>query len=304
MYSLSQVARGLSSPHLVLREANRVIHRRFNTWEYNRHGVDIFDEDWDNLIILDACRYDTFQAHHSLPGSLESRLSRGSATKEFLHGNFADRDLRDTVYVTANPVLYRNREAIQPRLHEWMDVWKEDGWDEEYRTVRPETMAEYGGRAAEQFPNKRLIVHFIQPHYPFIGPTGREHFDLDSLTCPVWLHISSDEFDIDDRLIERAFVENLELTLPHVETLLTAMEGKSVVTADHGQLLGERIRPLPLRDYGHPSGVYVDELIKVPWLVTQNGSRRDIVADEPAGRSASIGEDTVTERLERLGYIE
>jgi hypothetical protein len=207
------------------------------------------------------------------------------------------------VYVTANPVLYRNRDSIRPSLHAWIDVWREDGWDEEYKTVRPETMVEYGLRAVEEYPKKRLILHFIQPHFPFIGPTGRTHFDLGTLACPVWEHISSDEVPVDDDVIWKAFVENLELTLPHVEELLAELTGKSVVTADHGQLVGERVSPLPTRAYGHPVGIYVDELVKVPWLVSQNGERRTIEADD-AAEAASVDEETVTDRLEQLGYVQ
>lgn len=304
MYSLSQLSRALSSPGYFVREFNRIAHRRFNTWGYNEKGIDLFAEDWDNLIILDACRYDMFEEQHSLPGELESRISRGAATKEFLEANFQNRDLQDTVYVTANPVLHRNRESIQPSLHAWIDVWQEDGWDEECKTVRPETMVEYGLRAAEEYQNKRLILHFIQPHFPFIGPTGRRHFELDSLMCQVWEHIGSDDFDIDDETIWQAFDENLELVLPHVEQLLAELTGKSVVTADHGQLVGERVNPIPVRAYGHPVGIYVDELVKVPWLISQNGARRTITAEESTETRTTVDEETVTDRLEQLGYVE
>ena len=304
MYSLSQLSRAVSSPRLAVRELNRVAHRRLNTWEYNERGIDVFAEDWDNLLILDACRYDMFERHHTLSGRLESRISRGAATKEFLRANFADRDLTDTVYVTANPVLYRNRETVRPSLHAWIDVWREDGWDEEFRTVRPETMVEYGLRAAERYPHKRLIVHFIQPHFPFIGPTGQKHFELDSLTCPVWLHMSSEEFDVGDDVIWEAFVENLELTMPHVETRMEELDGKTVVTSDHGQLVGERVWPVPVRSYGHPFGIYVDELVEVPWLIDGDGQRRTIRAGEATGRRESVADGTVTDRLEQLGYVE
>jgi hypothetical protein len=40
-------------------------------------------EDWDNLIILDACRYGAFERNNTIPGALEYRFSRGSMTGEF-----------------------------------------------------------------------------------------------------------------------------------------------------------------------------------------------------------------------------
>lgn len=36
---------------------------------------------------------------HSLPGELESRISRGAATKELLEANFQNRDLQDKTMV-------------------------------------------------------------------------------------------------------------------------------------------------------------------------------------------------------------
>jgi len=79
--------------------------------------------------------------------------------------------------------------------------------------------------AAEQYPNKRLLVHFIQPHYPFIGPTGQEHFDLDSLDF--WDRVLRGEVDIPDDVLWNAYEENLEVVLPHVETLMEALDGEN-----------------------------------------------------------------------------
>ena len=45
-------------------------------------------EDWDNLIVLDACRYDMFKEINTIKGNLERGISRGSATSQFLIENF------------------------------------------------------------------------------------------------------------------------------------------------------------------------------------------------------------------------
>lgn len=322
MYSLSQLKRGLDSPHLLVREANRLVHTRGNR-RHNDRGIDIFAEDWDNLAILDACRYDMFRDQHDLPGRLESRISRGAHTSEFLDANVAGRDLRDTVYVTASPMYYRKREELDAQFHDVVNVWKEGGWHDEYRTVMPETVVEYAERAAERYPDKRLLVHFLQPHYPFVGETGREHFDLDDLAFE-WDAAFGDEFEFSDEVLWRAFRENLDEALPHVERLMHALPGKTVVSADHGQMIGDRSRPIPNREYGHPPGIYTSELTKVPWLVFENGPRKtihhgaasdDVETPEPEteasldGASGGDGEDEkdpdelVEDRLESLGYL-
>jgi len=41
-------------------------------------GCDVIKEDWDTLIILDGCRFDTFEEMNWIDGTLESRKSRGS----------------------------------------------------------------------------------------------------------------------------------------------------------------------------------------------------------------------------------
>jgi len=52
-------------------------------------------------------------------------------------------------------------------------VWGNE-WDEEYKTILPGDIAAAAHDAYETCPNKRLIVHFMQPHVPFIGDLGRE----------------------------------------------------------------------------------------------------------------------------------
>ena len=57
------------------------IKRSILSFYYKRNdGTHIMDEDWDNLIILDACRYDLFEEVNTIDGTLESRISLGSAS--------------------------------------------------------------------------------------------------------------------------------------------------------------------------------------------------------------------------------
>jgi len=293
MYSLSQLIRGLRTPSLLCREANRLYYRRLNNRRYNVSGVGVFDEDWDTLIILDACRYDMFKRISNLPGRLESRISRGSSTPEFLVANFDDRDLLDTVYVTANPQLYRNRHRIDTDLHAVIDVWNDEGWDDRYGTVLPETVADAALDAAETYPNKRHVVHFMQPHYPFL--TDETEFDKghledeDTEEGNVWTKLMEGTLDVDASKIKALYDQNLRRALPSVKQLLDELPGKTVVTADHGNMLGERSRPIPIREWGHPRGIYTDELVTVPWLVVDSETRRDIVAKRRRRRRSTGG---------------
>lgn len=297
--TVRRVKRGISEPHLVVREFNKYYYRFRGP---DDDAVDIFDEDWDNLLLLDACRYDTFEQRADLPGSLEKRMTRSSSTLEYLDEYIDGADLRDVVYVTANPQLYRKQDNIDINLHQIINVWQEEGWDDEFRTVRPETVGEAAIRAQEEYPNKRIVVHFIQPHYPFIGPTGQAHFDLDSLDF--WNRVSTGEITVDEDVLWRAYEENLDVVLPTVEHLLTELQGKTVVTADHGEMIGERASPIPMREYGHPTELRTKELVTVPWLEYQNGERREITREENDSikEMDEMDSDVVDERLEDLGY--
>lgn len=311
MYSLSQVSRGVGrgvkNPAFFGRELNRLYHRRLYRRAFNPAGVDVAAADWDNLVILDACRYDLFEERHDLPGRLERRQSRGSHTVEFLEANFGGRELLDTVYVTASPQLYRWRDRLDAQFHAVVDVWEGDGWDDEYNTVLPSTMTASVERAADRFPDKRLIAHYVQPHYPFLE-SGRELNtgrlgDLEGNAADLWDQLMRRELDVPVETLWRAYRENLDAALPHVDDLLSTLTGRTVVTADHGNMIGERAHPVPVREWGHPPGIYTDQLVAVPWLVHEADGRRDISADPPE-RSADVTDDTVSDRLRHLGYAE
>lgn len=312
MYSLSQLKKGFSHPVLVARELNELYYRFRGNDPFNSSGVDIFEADWDNLLILDACRYDLFRERSSLPGTLERRTSRGSSTHEFLHGNFAGRSLQDTVYVTANPVPYHFRDEIQVQFHDVVHVWQRDGWDDELGTVFPETTTDYARRFAEEYPNKRLVVHYIQPHYPFLDSSlefDKGHLsdtNLEEKDPNFWRQRLLGNLDVSADVLWEAYAENLDAVLPHVGDLLAELDGKSVVTSDHGNVFGERSFPIPIREWGHPPGIHMVDLVTVPWLVCENyDSRKKItVGDGTSSDLSDVDEGTVESRLNSLGYVE
>lgn len=305
MYSINDLIKGLRDPRKAGREINKLIHTRGGKYEWNPHGINIFDEDWDNLIILDACRYDAFADLADLPGRLESRYSRGSATYNFIRANFTDKHAHDTVYVSANAWFLKLKDQISAEVHDFIDLqYGEDEEDiewvhEDLVAVSPETVTEAAVEANEDYPQKRLIVHYIQPHHPFVGPTGREHFIQQSSSLIDVVEAS----DCSDELLWQAYKENLELVLPEVERLMRSLPGKTIVTADHGEMLGDRHDYVPVRDYGHHKGIFNDATVEVPWLVYESGGgvRKKVVADPPVGVDA-VDMESVDEQLRNLGY--
>lgn len=308
-----RLSRAIQNPRLFARGLNRFFHRRGGTRAENPDGIAVFNEDWDTLVVLDACRYDMFESINPLRGDLSSRISKGSSTPEWLQANFVGRDLRDTVYVTANPQLERNRENWDVMLHETINVWLEDGWDKATGTVRAETMTNAALDAAERFPNKRLVVHYMQPHYPFVpSETEFDKAHLQSISGDgsnpagenVWNQKFMGDLNISRNELWSIYVENLEYVLEHVAELLEDLSGRTVITSDHGNYVGERSSPIPIQEYGHPRGLYDEPVVRVPWLVNESGNRRITNSGngKPESETRSIEETIVEDRLQDLGY--
>ncbi len=113
--------------------------------------------------------------------------------------------------------------------------------------------------------------------------------------------------ELDKKSVWEAYEENLQIALKHVEKLIKSLRGKTVITSDHGNLFGERLFPFPVKRYGHPCGVYKKHLVKVPWLIIENGERKSIKISEKAANEGQIDDserETIKQRLRTLGYLE
>ena len=174
-YTLDNLRRALQNPVLIGRETLRLaswpIHRsygRYTNSQYDNESTDVIDEDWDNLILLDAARFDYFEDLNTISGSLRKEISRGKKSWEFIERNFIDRELHDTVYVTANPF---SSDIPEGTFH-YVDHLHARVWDSRIGTVQPEDVVEAAIEAHNEYPNKRLIVHYMQPHRPYLGETA------------------------------------------------------------------------------------------------------------------------------------
>lgn len=324
MYSKKELIKAIRKPREAVLELNAIYNWKRNGVPYNKDGIDHLEQDWDFLILLDALRYDIFKQESDLPGELRPVTSRGGGTQEWLRGNLAGRELTDTVYVNGNPQLDNIGAELDVTFHAVESVWR-DEWDDELETVRPESVGKRVLDAAEKYPNKRIIAHFVQPHEPYIGETGMQ-FDfggviethaekytedilstainnLFSVTGPRMKRQAKEAGMTVDELYQQAYRENVQAVLPEVRRLFNELEGKFVVSSDHGEMLGEKTRPIPMKYYGHRIGVHVPALTEVPYLVYETGERRRIRDD---GSSVKYENDNsqVAERLRSLGYAE
>jgi len=134
-YNYDNFKRSLRNPQLIIEEINRVVSRPIGsalgylTDQYFslkfESGKDVMSADWDNLILLDACRYDFFAEENTIQGDLNRVISKGSRSWEFMKGNFVGRELHDTVYITANPHVGRLEKDIFHTIIPLLEKWKE-----------------------------------------------------------------------------------------------------------------------------------------------------------------------------------
>ena len=233
-----------------------------HTEKISEEPDDIFSFDWDNLIILDACRHDLYE---EVNGETDYRITKESMSKGFIRENFSEGDYSDVVYITANPFFNEKKfkkltgRDVDDVFHEVFHTYRTD-WSEEENTVLPESVVRDAKTSEKLFPEKKKIIHFMQPHHPFIN------FDLvdagfdDILSTEIY----DNEWDLamrgdlEHEVVAEAYRENLELVMPHVKELGENLSGKTMVTADHGNLMGENGL------YWHPPRSKAKGLRKVP----------------------------------------
>ena len=251
------------------------------------------DRDWDTLIILDALRHDTYEERR--PDNWpKSRIVRSPAgnTWKFYKALKKDGPYFDTVAVTANP---RTLQVCSGQFHAIIDA-VDRAKDEELGTVPPDDMARLTLEAHEQFPDKRILSHWAQPHYPFIGDPEFPRFPYDE-PAP-WGPLYRGELDVE--WAYEAYASTFDVVVNDVERVVDGVSGKVVVSADHGNSFGEHPKWLPLPVYGHPRGSLLDCLVEVPWVEFDWEERRAIEWEE-ADSSYSVSDD-VERHLHDLGY--
>lgn len=274
-------------------------------------GPYVMDEDWDNLVILDACRADVFEKFCEIDGEYSTVFSRGETTPRFFNENFSGRDCYDTVMVSGNA----NVSNVLPKmnLHYFEGIWGEETtpmWEDDREIVPPDTVVDKTLDVHERFPDKRLISHFVQPHPPFVVKDGKKL----SQDSPYRSFSAAVEGDIPAAEMRSVYEENVNYVLNYVETLISELSGKTVITADHGELIDDYV-PLPYKvihprvgpskyhyyRYGHYTHLRQPELVQVPWLEIPSDDRREIrSADGSAGQE--FDKDIIESQLEALGY--
>lgn len=282
-------------------------------------------EDWDVLVVLDACRFDLWQSvapeEYGLPAG-PAAWSNASCSIDWIERNFnahPDR-LPGVGYVTANPFADHDADnARSADLHEsgmghfrplYKTEWQSIDTDPPIETVPPERVTDHAidaWRRREEYGIERLVVHYMQPHEPFISrPEWSYQSPHDNA---VLKNLVSDGYDagtspwqsmvnsgaVTPEEFWPVYQDNLRWVLNDVkDRLLPNIDGQAVITADHGNGLGE------WGEWHHPPGAIGPAVRRVPWAGVDCRDRRTVTPDVG---SAAADEHDPTERLRALGYV-
>lgn len=307
--SVKDIFQVTTSFHTTCKTANRIINQPPEG--YNTDETYIFEEEWDNLILLDSCRFDYFSDLNTFDGTLESRISRGSSSSEFIRGNFQGPDQLDTIYVSANTWYKKISEELgDDRSDVYIFDRLSSGGHKERGEMRTwcNKVTDQAIKRYEENPNKRFIIHYMPPHKPYVDENGDIIVSFEDKTDTFLDLVHRDsgrQGYLTKEEIKSAYRSSVKYILDHIKKIIDQLDGLTVISADHGELLAERSRPIPIIETSHPEGVYVDQLVKVPWFKIQNGERREIIEantpHESIEQSKEVTED-LNDHLRDLGY--
>jgi hypothetical protein len=169
---------GIQSPEKILSFINRQYHNLrygdslLNTPSQRKKLHDFVRQDEFLVIILDSCRFDYFEQEVSsfIEGELQPVYTSATATKEYMRKTWNNGPYEFT-YITGlsaptdhaferDGVEYRPSEHISKFVHTWNTCT-----NKELGAVPPGEITKTAIRQSDG----RMIVHYVQPHAPYIG---------------------------------------------------------------------------------------------------------------------------------------
>ena len=285
---------------------------------FSRHapGTNIYDREWDLLIILDACRIDALRevaSEYDFLGPISSHMSQGSSSPEFMAANFTREyinEVQETAYISGNAhseFVFENRRFPEKQKEayfsatDWKTVHGSDFGllDHVWRYTErmdagpcdPANLIDRAVRVGREDDFDRTIVHFHQPHAPYVShPSrkGREPTEVEKDPFKAAREGRKEE-------VWEAYLNEIRYILDQLPTLLENFDAeRAVISADHGELFGKYL-------YSHPSGLLHPKLRWVPWAYV---STEDTMTYEPTVERSNEVVHPASQRLKELGYIE
>ena len=234
----------------------------------------IYRLDWDILIILDACRADTFM-EVALPMLRREGIrvvefkvvkSMGSCTQEWFAHTFIA-PIRNCIYLSNNPFIsnmefstpftrkkYCASKMFSAVIEVFRYSWKQIGFT---KVHDPETLTNFALSYIRTSFRGKMIVHYVQPHYPY--PFAKDLLPYITYDGDTFFKLMEKGI-VDTKKAFEAYKETLRWVMQYVIKLVKSCKGKTIIiTADHGEGFGED------GVYDHYCHVIHDVLRNVPW---------------------------------------
>ncbi|WP_237561141.1 alkaline phosphatase family protein [Halococcus sediminicola] len=327
MVSWRQIGTGLRKP----RRAMQYVTRRAGIQASSRGylGTHVLTREWDVLVLLDTCRVDALRAvadEYSFLGDGDRICSVGASSAEWIGATF-DREwadeLRNTAYLACNGYADFILEAggspeqfIGPAPPDYFQqgnwnfarasdlgrlehIWQYEREEEESRLghdeghTPPRYVTDRTIAVGRESDFDRLIVHYSQPHSPYVSNALEEERELHEYERTPFEYLESGG---ERKRVLKAYLDDLRYVLDDVEILLSNIDAEDVViSADHGEAFGEH------GVYGHPIGSLHPAIRYVPWTKTTG---TDSGTYTPQFEPTEAAERDVDETLRALGYRE
>ena len=221
--------------------------------------MDYIKGDWKYFIIMDAVRYEYFEKYNPFKGTLHKVYGIASHTKTFYKHI---PKLEDVVLLSSTPYYMNNKHKFKRHVPLWKDKWNK------LKGVPPQVLTTEAIKEIRKDKDQRLFIHFLAPHFPFIGyPSfawgkgGSNSLQAHKVVArlgeqghPYWV---------------RAYEGNLALGFGGIATLLPYLCGKIIITTDHGTKWGDGF-------VGHTPGDTSPEIRHIPLLVIEKDDHIDL----------------------------
>ena len=228
--------------------------------------------DYDVIFILDACRYDVFSdviKNTGLKGDLK-KYNTGTSTTFEWYKRYWNKP-NDFHLVSDNPQPFHKNSGLAYKNFKSANMSFTSSW----LNVEPEKTIQMGSKF------DKVLIHLLPPHLPFVfGEGGKfcRQFTSKNIYWQVQEWGRRNGFE----KIRLYYKEQVVGILKLIEDNLHLFSGRILITADHGELLGEQ------NHYDHPpnAGEWQKPfLYEVPFF------------------EVNVTETLIQKRLEMLGYI-
>ena len=195
---------------------------------YRMLASELYKTNWQTMIILDACRYDVFEKVYAkyFSGKLTKADTQVTSTDKWLKKYWLGEHYEKAM-ITANPMY--EKENLKLGFGKVVNVWP--GF-EPIQAINKYREMKWEGP---------VVIHLIPPHIPFLGEKGRKiqaifnnFYSQPALSHKAQAYGQDGHWDT----IKEIYTENVEYALQVLKDnwIFTP---PVVITADHGELLGE-----------------------------------------------------------------